>query len=223
MLTVGQRIKAIREQKGLTQKYVAKASGINVALLQKYEYGIRNPKDDQLKKIAEALGVEPVSLRPPKIENTAELLYALREISDRFGVVLIEDGGQSVHIKLDRLSLVSETDEDQPADNIKEARVKRISALTSESMHPKEKEYTDRELAIRYARALQTIRLVVKDKHGLDYAVHIQFDMILMFRHQYRPWYIHPITHHHSRCRWHRGAWILLLPLCSDNLLRGFV
>lgn len=103
MLTVGQRIKAIREQKGLTQKYVAKASGINVALLQKYEYGIRNPKDDQLKKIAEALGVEPVSLRPPKIENTAELLYALREISDRFGVVLIEDGGQSVHIKLDDL------------------------------------------------------------------------------------------------------------------------
>lgn len=167
MLTVGQRIKAIREQKGLTQKYVAKASGINVALLQKYEYGIRNPKDDQLKKIAEALGVEPVSLRPPKIENTAELLYALREISDRFGVVLIEDGGQSVHIKLDRLSLVSETDEDQPADNIKEARVKRISALTSESMYPKEKEYTDRELAIRYARALQTIRLVVKDKLDL--------------------------------------------------------
>lgn len=56
MLTVGQRIKAIREQKGLTQKYVAKASGINVALLQKYEYGIRNPKDDQLKKLLKHLG-----------------------------------------------------------------------------------------------------------------------------------------------------------------------
>lgn len=106
-------------------------------------------------------------MRPPKIENTAELLYALREISDRFGVVLIEDGGQSVHIKFDRLSLVSETDEDQPADNIQEARVKRTSALTSESIYPSEKEYTDRELAIRYARALQTIRLVVKDKLDL--------------------------------------------------------
>ena len=88
-MTVGQRIKDAREKKGLTQRYVAQESGVNVALLQLYEYGKRNPKDDQLRKIADAIGVPPESLRPPKIEIETELLYALREISDKFGTVLV--------------------------------------------------------------------------------------------------------------------------------------
>lgn len=165
MITVGQRIRTIREQKGLTQKYVAKASGINVALLQKYEYGIRNPKDDQLKKIAEALDVEPVSLRPPRIENKAELLYALREISDRFGTVVIENGGRSVYIELNQLQLISEGENNQPADDIKMAKIRRVNdgedAIIESNIND---EFSDRELVIKYSRALETVRLIVSDK-----------------------------------------------------------
>ena len=116
-MTVGQRIKDAREKKGLTQRYVAQESGVNVALLQLYEYGKRNPKDDQLRKIADAIGVPPESLRPPKIETETELLYALREISEKFGTVLVEDEGRSVHIRLNQLKLVS-SEESKPADNI---------------------------------------------------------------------------------------------------------
>lgn len=167
MMTVGQRIRGMREQKGLTQKYVAQKAGINVALLQLYEYGKRNPKDDQLKKIAAAMDVDPAVLRPPKIETETELLYALREISERFGVVLVEDEGQSVHIKLNQLRLVSEIEQDRPADDIKEARFTHIPAGAPDTAAEKEAVYTDQELVLRYSRALQQMRFIVKDKLDL--------------------------------------------------------
>ena len=165
-MTVGQRIKAAREKKGLTQRYVAQESGVNVALLQLYEYGKRNPKDDQLKKIADAIGVPPESLRPPKIETEIELLYALREISNKFGTVLVEDEGRSVHIRLNQLQLVS-SEEGKPADNIKEAKIEHVPAVDSQSTVTTKPDYTDSGLLIRYRRALQVIRLIVKDKVDL--------------------------------------------------------
>lgn len=165
-MTVGQRIKDAREKKGLTQRYVAQESGVNVALLQLYEYGKRNPKDDQLRKIADAIGVPPESLRPPKIETETELLYALREISEKFGTVLVEDEGRSVHIRLNQLKLVS-SEESKPADNIKEAKIEHVPAADSQSVVTTETDYTDSGLLIRYRRALQVIRLIVKDKVDL--------------------------------------------------------
>ena len=120
-MTVGQRIKQAREKRGLTQRHVAQQAAMNVALFQSYEYGKRQPGEEQLKKIADAIGVPPESLRPPKIETETELLYALREISEKFGTVLVEDEGRSVHIRLNQLQLVSE-EQDQPADNIKKAK-----------------------------------------------------------------------------------------------------
>lgn len=163
-MTVGQRIRAAREKKGFTQRYVAQKSGVNAALLQLYEYGKRNPKDDQLKKIADAIGVAPESLRPPKIETETELLYALREISEKFGTVLVEDGGRGIHIRLNQLKFVSEEDESKPADDIKKAQIKCLSQDMPEGEVAKESAYTNNELVIRHARALKSVRLIVKDK-----------------------------------------------------------
>ena len=119
-----------------------------------------------MKKIADAIGVPLESLRPPKIETEPELLYALRQISDKFGTVLVEDEGRNVHIRLNQLQLVSE-EEDQPADNIKKARIEHIPTENSQSTATNETDYVDSELLIRYRRALQVIRLIVKDKVDL--------------------------------------------------------
>ena len=166
-MTVGQRIKRMREQRGLTQKYVAQEAGINPALLQLYEYGKRNPKDDQLKKIAAAIGVDPVALRPPKIETNTELLYALREIAESFGTVLVQDEGKSVYVKLDGLRLVSNIDPSEPADDVNEAELKDAAECELDKKPEKAAVYTDKELAIRYGRALQEMRLIVKNKTEL--------------------------------------------------------
>ena len=68
MDTTGRRIKRLRLKKGISQSQLSKRSGITSTLLQQYEYGTRHPKEDQLSKIALALGVAPAMLRPLDVE-----------------------------------------------------------------------------------------------------------------------------------------------------------
>ena len=56
-MTVGEKIKYYRNIRGISQEMLGNLSGINPATIKKYEYGIRNPKPDQLLKITNALGV----------------------------------------------------------------------------------------------------------------------------------------------------------------------
>ena len=128
-MTVGERIKQVRKERKFTQRYVAQKSGVNVALLQLYEYGKRNPKNEQLKKIADALGVPPEYLRPPKIETEMELLYAFREISKNFGNILFDDDGRGVHVRFDRVRFTSDDGEQVPY-SIDTAIVERITDIS---------------------------------------------------------------------------------------------
>ena len=51
-MTTGEKIKYFRNMRGISQETLGQLSGINSATIKKYEYGIRNPKPDQLLKIA---------------------------------------------------------------------------------------------------------------------------------------------------------------------------
>ena len=55
--SVAEKIKYYRNIKKMSQDELAEASGINVSTIKKYECSIRNPKPDQLQKIATALGI----------------------------------------------------------------------------------------------------------------------------------------------------------------------
>ena len=136
-MTVGERIKRVRKERNLTQRFVAQETGMNVALFQSYEYGKRKPGDMQLAKIANVLGVPPESLRPPKIETDMELLYALREISANFGAVLIDNDGQGVHVRFDQVRFTSDDGEQVPY-SIDTASVERITG-TSAALKPNER------------------------------------------------------------------------------------
>ena len=52
---VGKKIRAYREFRGLNQIQLAELSGINVGTIRKYELGLRNPKPEQLERIASSL------------------------------------------------------------------------------------------------------------------------------------------------------------------------
>ena len=58
-MTVGENIRTIRKQKGLTQKQLAELTGLLEPTIRKYESGKVQPKSDNLHKIATALGVDP--------------------------------------------------------------------------------------------------------------------------------------------------------------------
>ena len=62
-MTLGQRIKAIREQQHMTLAQVAEQVGVSEATIQRYESGeIRNPPQERIIAIADALGVTASTL-----------------------------------------------------------------------------------------------------------------------------------------------------------------
>jgi transcriptional regulator with XRE-family HTH domain len=63
-MTVGEKIRTMRVQCGLTQKQLGERAGIAEPTIRKYELGKLNPKIETLKKIADALGVPLSELSP---------------------------------------------------------------------------------------------------------------------------------------------------------------
>jgi transcriptional regulator with XRE-family HTH domain len=83
---IGKRIKFFREQRGLTQRQLGNGSGLLEASIRKYEIGQRNPKPDQIKKIADALGVTVYALTPPEIETDADVISLILAIDEKVGI-----------------------------------------------------------------------------------------------------------------------------------------
>lgn len=55
---IGEKIKAMRLQKGVSQAALAKCLGVSAAMIYQYEVGKKKPKVETLSKIAGALGVD---------------------------------------------------------------------------------------------------------------------------------------------------------------------
>lgn len=65
-MTTGQLIKAARKKKKMTQAELAEKLNISYVGVSQWENGIRNPKYDTIRKIADALGVDWSELVPPE-------------------------------------------------------------------------------------------------------------------------------------------------------------
>jgi len=61
-MTLGESIKKARKEKGLTQKRLAQLTGNATGTIQQYELGKRQPRLEQLEKIAEILEVDSRAL-----------------------------------------------------------------------------------------------------------------------------------------------------------------
>lgn len=59
---LGKNLKRIRTRKGMSQGDIYRSTGMDRAYLSSLENGKRNPTLSNIKKIAEALGVEPHEL-----------------------------------------------------------------------------------------------------------------------------------------------------------------
>lgn len=70
MVTVGDNIRKFRKAKGLTQKELGEKSGMTEAMIRQYELGLRNPKLETIKKIADGLNVFITDLINSEIEYT---------------------------------------------------------------------------------------------------------------------------------------------------------
>ena len=88
-MTIGERIKAARNNRNITQKELAKRLNVSETFISQYERGIRNPKIETLQKISNALEVPLEQLRSQeeKPKNEPQQLCAENEnfIQNKFG------------------------------------------------------------------------------------------------------------------------------------------
>ena len=88
VVTLAEKIKQIREKKGMTQKEVASLMGISQQAYGQYESGGRVPKTETVTRIAEALGVDYYTLdsesfATDKLSPTFVLDKRMREFIER--------------------------------------------------------------------------------------------------------------------------------------------
>lgn len=103
-MAIGERIRFIRNLRGMTQKYM----GIQVGFPEKtadirmaqYESGTRTPKEDLTNTLAEVLEVSPQTLSVPDIESEQGLMHTLFALEDLYGLkVELVDGEAVLHIE----------------------------------------------------------------------------------------------------------------------------
>jgi len=82
-MTLGEKIKYYRNMRGISQETLGELSEINSATIKKYEYGIRNPKPDQLLKIANALGISIHVFMDFDIETVSDVLTLLFQLDEQ--------------------------------------------------------------------------------------------------------------------------------------------
>jgi transcriptional regulator with XRE-family HTH domain len=104
-LHIGKRIRFLRERRGLTQKQLGELAGLIEATVRKYEIGQRNPKPDQIKLIADALGVTPNALSPVEIETDADIISLILAIDKRIGITFDGKKNNKGHIDPKTLTL----------------------------------------------------------------------------------------------------------------------
>ena len=89
-MAIGERIRFIRNLRGMTQKYLGMLIGFNEknadVRMAQYESCSRTPKEDVVTNLAEALEVSPRALTVPNIDNYACLMHTLFALEDLYGL-----------------------------------------------------------------------------------------------------------------------------------------
>ena len=99
-MAIGERIRFIRNLRGMTQKYLGTLVGFpektaDIRMAQ-YEAGSRTPKEDLTKALANALEVSPLALNIPDIDSYLGLMHTLFALEDRYGLTIETQDGEVV-------------------------------------------------------------------------------------------------------------------------------
>ena len=90
-MTLGEKIKQLRQEKGYSQTFLEKRSGVNSKLLSKYENGRIIPTADTLRKIAEGLDISADYLIFDNVPKDGRCQLNDLELFERFKEVELMD------------------------------------------------------------------------------------------------------------------------------------
>jgi len=104
-MAINERIRTIRNLKGVTQKALGMAVGFDEKTadirIAQYESGTRTPKEKLTSDIAHVLEVSPKTLDVPNIDNYVGLAHTLFALEDLYGVHIGEIDGE-LCLRLDK-------------------------------------------------------------------------------------------------------------------------
>lgn len=91
-MTKGEKIRLYRTKKQITQKTLAELAGVSEVAIKKYESGERNPKPEQIKKIAKALQVDDydlldIDLDHLSISSVEDVLSLISLLEKKVGII----------------------------------------------------------------------------------------------------------------------------------------
>ena len=97
-MAIGERIRFIRNLRGMTQKYLGTMVGFpektaDIRMAQ-YEAGSRTPKEDLTNALANALEVSPLALNVPDTDSYLGLMHTLFSLEDRYGLTIETRDGE---------------------------------------------------------------------------------------------------------------------------------
>jgi len=104
-MAIGERIRFIRNLRGMTQKWLGMAIGFDEKTadvrMAQYETGTRTPKEKLVGDIATALEVSPRALDIPEIDSYVGLAHTLFALEDLYGLRIGKIDGE-VCLRLDK-------------------------------------------------------------------------------------------------------------------------
>lgn len=103
-MTIGERIKKIRQEKGLSQKELGERISVSQQMIGQWENGKANPKIETIEKIAKALGESAIRLLPiEKYKQTEEFKQGMRKVDASSACIKIleELYNRAEHVNVD--------------------------------------------------------------------------------------------------------------------------
>ena len=173
---VGKKIRAFREFRGYSQIQLAELSGINVGTIRKYELGIRNPKPDQLEKIATALGLNVSVFLDFNIETVGDVLSILFAIDDSVNLSLSETSDQNIAMTFDNPTMQDFFKKWCQFKNVYEKEKAEILTIEDENKRQEELDKlnaTQEEWKLRAMGTTIGCHTIVKKSHSLLSLIHI--------------------------------------------------
>ena len=104
-MAIGERIRFMRNLRGMTQKSLGMAVGFDDKTadirIAQYESGSRTPKENLTSSLASALAVSPKALAVPDIDSNIGLMHTLFACEDLYGLKIGESDG-ALCLRLDK-------------------------------------------------------------------------------------------------------------------------
>ncbi len=79
--TFGNRLRALRKKAGLTQEQLAEAVNVSLKTVQRWEFDKRQPRMEEIKALAKALGVSEADLLNDTPQNSGEWVISFKTVA----------------------------------------------------------------------------------------------------------------------------------------------